>query len=56
MSTWPTGIDWTRAVLNTQMSAILSTMAEYQAGAYQNEINAYFSQVAAFYNGENAPP
>jgi hypothetical protein len=53
-STWPTGIDWTRAVLNTHMAATLSTMATYQAAAYQNQIDTYFSQVTAFYNGENA--
>ena len=29
-------------------------MAEYQANNYQNRIEAYFSQVAAFYDGENA--
>ena len=53
-STWPTGIDWTCAVLNTHISATLSTIAAYQASTYQTEINTYFSQVAAFYNGENA--
>lgn len=53
-ATWPTGIDWTRAVLNTHMSATLSTMASYQAESYQNEIDTYFSQVVAFFDGENA--
>lgn len=53
-STWPTGIDWTRAVFNTHMSATLSTIANYQAESYQNEIDIYFPQVVSFYNGENA--
>jgi hypothetical protein len=53
-STWPTGIDWTRAVINTHMSATLSMMAEYQASNYKTELEKYLNQVISFYDGENA--
>ncbi|KAG0647561.1 hypothetical protein D0Z07_6619 [Hyphodiscus hymeniophilus] len=53
-STWSAGIDWTRAVFSTHVSATLSTIAKYQAGAYQSEIATYFDEVVAFYGGENA--
>jgi hypothetical protein len=69
LGTWPTSIDWTAAVLGTQVSAALSSLTSTPqdvlhsfAGdtlahgvlAYENLINRYFYQVSAFYYGENA--
>ena len=62
---WPDAIDWTAAVMGTQVSATLAVMSRYHAlerrkpealGAYEREnlINRYFTQIAAFYFGENA--
>lgn len=53
-STWPTGIDWTRATFNTNVATALSVLATYQASGYEDEILKYFSEVSAFYGGENA--
>src|SRR4051794_26556449 len=50
-STWPTGIDWTRATINTHVSTALATMATYQDSTYSSEIQEYVSQVAAFFTG-----
>lgn len=52
-STWPTGIDWTRATFNTHIATTLSTMATYEDSVYDSEIRKYFAEVAAFYKGEN---
>ena len=65
--TWPEAIDWTAAVMGTQVSATLSTMAYYarklksssslfidEARDHENLINLYFTQIASFYFGENA--
>ncbi|KAL1962048.1 hypothetical protein VTN77DRAFT_634 [Rasamsonia byssochlamydoides] len=69
LGTWPTSIDWTAAVLGTQVSATLSSLTStpqdvlfsssgdslaHDALAYENLINRYFDQVFAFYFGENA--
>lgn len=69
LGTWPTSIDWTAAVLGTQVSAALSSLTSTpqdilvslsgdglarDALAYENLINRYFDQVSAFYFGENA--
>jgi len=64
---WPTAIDWTAAVVATQVSAALSTLStsfEYSAvsditlsasaKARENMINRYFSQVVASYFGQDA--
>jgi hypothetical protein len=53
-STWPLGIDWTRATFNTHISTTLSMMATYEDSTYSSDIQKYFSEVAAFYNGEDA--
>jgi hypothetical protein len=63
---WPTGIDWTSAVLGTQISAALSTLSTsfaYTATtvsnispaekAHENMINRYFSQLVASYFGQD---
>jgi hypothetical protein len=63
---WPTGIDWTSAVLETQISAALSTLSTsfaYTATtesnlspaekAHENMINRYFSQLVASYFGQD---
>jgi hypothetical protein len=63
---WPTGIDWTSAVLGTQISAALSTLSRsfaYTATsesnislaekAHENMINRYFSQLVASYFGQD---
>ena len=61
--TWPKAIDWTAAVMGTQVSSSLSVMSEYsslfmltapQVYSHENTINRYFTQVASFYFGENA--
>ena len=65
--TWPEAIDWTAAVMGTQVSATLSTMTYYaqkfkssssllidEAREHENLINLYFTQIASFYFGENA--
>ncbi|TVY62929.1 hypothetical protein LSUE1_G007630 [Lachnellula suecica] len=53
-STWPSGIDWTRATFNTHVSTALIMMATYDNDDYSSEIQEYFSEVTAFYTGENA--
>ena len=62
--TWPSSIDWTAAVLGTQISATLATMVsslELTAFescssllSWQNTIDKYFAQTSVFYFGENA--
>ena len=65
--TWPQAIDWTAAVMGTQVSATLSAMTSYvktveassphsidEARDHENLINRYFTQIASFYFGENA--
>ena len=65
--TWPQSIDWTAAVMGTQVSATLSAMTEHpgilssasapslvEARDHENLINRYFTQIASFYFGENA--
>jgi len=51
-STWPSAIDWTRAVINTQLSAADSAIV-WSNESPTSLIDHYFSQVKAFYNGEN---
>lgn len=51
-STWPSAIDWTRAVINTQLSAADSTIV-WSNGSSTSLIDKYFSQVKTFYNGED---
>jgi len=62
--TWPRAIDWTAAVMGTQVSATLAVMTEYlasnsspsseEARDHENLINRYFTQITSFYFGENA--
>ena len=65
--TWPQAIDWTAAVMGTQVSATLTAMTSYaqklesslllsidEARDHENLINRYFSQITTFYFGENA--
>ncbi|KAK4959666.1 hypothetical protein LTR66_012990 [Elasticomyces elasticus] len=68
VGTWPTSIDWTGAVINTYLSATLTTLSSSletalrharhgeadQTVRIENEINRYFSQSVAYYFGENA--
>lgn len=51
-STWPSAIDWTRAVINTQLSAAESTVV-YLNESSNGLVDHYFSQVKAFYHGED---
>ncbi|KAL8949791.1 MAG: hypothetical protein Q9222_004134 [Ikaeria aurantiellina] len=66
---WPSAIDWTAAVIGTQVSATLAAMTEtwqrHNTGQFreadddgyqerENSINRYFTQIASFYFGENA--
>lgn len=62
--TWPQAIDWTAAVMGTQVSATLAAMTEHlasnpslsieEARDHENLINRYFTQLTSFYFGENA--
>lgn len=61
--TWPDAIDWTAAVMGTQVSSSLSLVSEHESfrkhqapgdGVNENTINRYFTQVTSFYFGENA--
>ncbi|KAL8813995.1 MAG: hypothetical protein Q9223_006749 [Gallowayella weberi] len=64
---WPGAIDWTAAVMGTQVSATLAAMTEtwqpsstsrhaykLQYQKRENLINRYFTQITSFYFGENA--
>ncbi|KAL9597013.1 MAG: hypothetical protein Q9219_005439 [cf. Caloplaca sp. 3 TL-2023] len=66
---WPSAIDWTAAVMGTQVSATLGAITEawhYRKGPAschdytrkdqerENTVNRYFTQIASFYFGENA--
>ncbi|KAL9102468.1 MAG: hypothetical protein Q9163_002399 [Psora crenata] len=60
---WPQAIDWTAAVLSTQISATLAAITEFSQSSsetpqaardQENLINRYFTQIASFYFGENA--
>jgi hypothetical protein len=56
---WPTGIDWTSAVIGTYVSASLSTISTSlsllsSSKADENLINKYFSQLVAYYFGQDA--
>lgn len=66
--TWPQAIDWTAAIMGTQVSAALAAMTQYsesstlpssplsavEARDHENLINRYFTQISSFYFGENA--
>ncbi|ETN43053.1 uncharacterized protein HMPREF1541_02211 [Cyphellophora europaea CBS 101466] len=61
--TWPAAIDWTAAVMGTQVSATLSSIVSSfepvidrcpDALWWQNIINKYFAHTSFFYFGENA--
>ncbi|KAI4268929.1 MAG: hypothetical protein LQ337_007566 [Flavoplaca oasis] len=64
---WPHAIDWTAAVMGTQVSATLAAMTEtwksctklhrhdaIQDQERENTINLYFTQITSFYFGENS--
>ncbi|KAF2755010.1 Six-hairpin glycosidase [Pseudovirgaria hyperparasitica] len=57
---WPDAIDWTSAVMGAHVSAVLYTLTratEYtlpQLGNVENTVNRFYSQIAAFYFGQNA--
>ncbi|KAL8652842.1 MAG: hypothetical protein Q9226_004094 [Calogaya cf. arnoldii] len=64
---WPDAIDWTAAVIGTQVSATLAAMTETWQSCTEfrrrhamleqerdNVINRYFTQITSFYFGENA--
>jgi len=62
--TWPEAIDWTAAVMGTQVSATLTAMTKHANSLsspapssildHENLINRYFTQITSFYFGENA--
>lgn len=66
LGTWPDAIDWTAAVIGTQVSGALSALTYnspnldaspssfHETIAYENLISRYFDQISAFYFGENA--
>ncbi|PQE20408.1 Six-hairpin glycosidase protein [Rutstroemia sp. NJR-2017a BBW] len=56
---YPTGIDWTSAVIGTYVSAALTTLTKSFAylsspSTNENTINKYFSEVIGFYFGQDA--
>ena len=63
--TWPLAIDWTAAVMGTQISATLSAISDHVSSStpdspdplevqeHENLINRYFTQVGTFYFGED---
>ena len=66
---WPSAIDWTAAVMGTHVSSTLAAFSEARAYTtalvkpgevlekiqwHENLINRYFTQMTAFYFGENA--
>ena len=63
VGTWPESIDWTAAVMGTQVSAAVNTLSassffetcpKTPDGVDENLVNAHFAQIPAFYFGENA--
>ncbi len=65
LGTWPEGIDWTRAVMNTHVAATLRTISDELDLARPNQptecatrkqevIAGYFADVIAYYFGEDA--
>ncbi|EFQ99712.1 glycosyl hydrolase [Nannizzia gypsea CBS 118893] len=67
-ATWPTGIDWTKAVVNTHILSALSLLSSTldftddapESSCYgdaamstENLISYYFQQTSAFWHGEN---
>lgn len=58
IGTWPTAIDWTAAVVNTHVSALLDTVTRYNHGngifRPSEVIHRYFSHNVAYYFGEDA--
>lgn len=64
LGTWPTAIDWTAAVMGTHVSGALSSIsrnldllpnykAKTAAGAKENLVTLFFSQVLSFYFGQD---
>lgn len=56
IGTWPGAIDWTAAVVNTHVSAMLGTLARYdnEGRDFGPTIHQYFSHNIAYYFGEEA--
>ncbi|KAF3483854.1 uncharacterized protein GIQ15_03178 [Arthroderma uncinatum] len=68
-ATWPSGIDWTKAVVNTHIPSVLSLMSstldtvvindsakarcDNEALSHENLISYYFQQTTTFWHGEN---
>ncbi|CAG8953162.1 hypothetical protein HYFRA_00003362 [Hymenoscyphus fraxineus] len=50
---WPTGIDWTSAVMGTFVSSALTTISQ-SLHHDENLVNKYFTQLIAFYFGQDA--
>lgn len=63
LGTWPTAIDWTAAVMGTHVSGALSSISRnldllpnYDttvAGAQENLVTLFFSQILSFYFGQD---
>lgn len=64
LGTWPTAIDWTAAVMGTHVSGALSSisrnldlLSDYEAttaaGAKENLVTLFFSQILSFYFGQD---
>lgn len=62
LGTWPEGIDWTRAVMNTHVAATLRTisreleldLAGCATASKEDLVAGYFADVIAYYFGEDA--
>ncbi|KAH8844388.1 hypothetical protein MCOR27_009439 [Pyricularia oryzae] len=58
VGTWPTAIDWTAAIIGTHVTGALTSLSyaardDNQAHERENLIALYFSQVIAFYYGQD---
>ncbi|KAK0657452.1 hypothetical protein B0T16DRAFT_452912 [Cercophora newfieldiana] len=64
IGTWPTAIDWTAAVMGTQVAGALYSLSEgfealrtshiYEFSMSENLISLYFTQLVSFYFGQDA--
>jgi hypothetical protein len=64
IGTWPTAIDWTAAVMGTQVAGALDSLSDgfetlrankyYEFSTSENLISLYFTQLVSFYFGQDA--
>lgn len=66
VGTWPAGIDWTRAVINTHLVSTVGSLSKallrprgqetlhYEAKEIEDDINLYFTQNVSLYSGNSS--